>query len=145
MRPVDASALIDRFNKLAEKYRNVYDLETPASIVEECALEVSLAPTLDITKDNIVPDNYWIPVNQFKPEVLECISERGKQKPVLLYSENGQSMYIGWYIGKDYRGIDSYISRTSLNAYQCITRKITHWMPLPEPPYRTDVKEKNDG
>lgn len=78
--------------------------------------------------------NGWISVNDRKPPAIPGTGEhfRKENKPVLLLAGKHGSVYVGWYIGEDYRGIDCYISRTSLNAFQYITRKITHWMRIPE-------------
>lgn len=76
----------------------------------------------------------WISVMVRKPEAIPGTGEyfRKENKPVLLLAGKHGAVYVGWYIGEDYRGIDCYISRTSLNAFQYITRKITHWMQIPE-------------
>ena len=76
----------------------------------------------------------WISVKDRLPGELKDLSLRKTQKPVLLYAEKDGAIYVGWYCGRDYRGIDCFISRTSMNAYQHITKKITYWMPMPEPP-----------
>ena len=79
----------------------------------------------------------WIPVTERFPEPVSAQTRR-KTKPVLLYSPKG-GFYVGWYFGKDYRG-HLFTNRTSRDSRQYITTKITHWMPLPEPP-----KEEDDG
>ena len=76
----------------------------------------------------------WVSVKDQLPGELKDLSLRKTQKPVLLYAEKDGAIYVGWYCGRDFRGIDCFISRTSMNAYQHITKKITYWMPMPEPP-----------
>lgn len=79
----------------------------------------------------------WISVKDHKPPAILEKQFRGENAPVLLLAGKQSAVYVGWYIGEDYRGIDCYISRTSLDAFQSITRKITHWMPIPELPEET--------
>lgn len=74
----------------------------------------------------------WIPVTERFPEPV-CVQTRRKTKPVLLYSPKG-GFYVGWYFGKDYQGHHLFTNRTSKDSLQYITTKVTHWMPLPEPP-----------
>jgi hypothetical protein len=76
----------------------------------------------------------WISVKDGKPPSIREPRYRDAFRPVFLYTKKDNSVYVGWYLGEDYRGIDCYISRTSMKSYQHITKKITHWMPLPELP-----------
>ena len=76
----------------------------------------------------------WISVKDGKPPSIREPRHRDAFRPVFLYTKKDNSVYVGWYLGEDYRGIDCYISRTSMKSYQHITKKITHWMPLPELP-----------
>ena len=76
----------------------------------------------------------WISVKVAKPTPIHRECDRNKHLPVLLYARKDDSIYVGWYVGEDYRGIDCYISRTSMSSYQHITKKITHWMPRPKTP-----------
>ena len=75
----------------------------------------------------------WISVKAKLPPSVTC-RNRNEYEPVMLYAPKDGSVYIGWYFGKDYRGVNQFICRTSMNAYQYITKKITHWMQMPEPP-----------
>ena len=81
----------------------------------------------------------WISVKDQLPDELKDLSLRKTKKPVLLYAAKDGAIYVGWYYGRDYRGVDCFISRTSMNAFQYITKKITYWMPLPPPPENTDT------
>ena len=76
----------------------------------------------------------WHCVADEKPEEIGSTLHRDEHDPILLYAEKSHAFYVGWYVGKDWRGVDEFINRTSLNSWQYITRKITHWMPLPKPP-----------
>ena len=76
----------------------------------------------------------WISVKDRKPPSIREPRYRDAFRPVFLYTKKDNSVYIGWYLGEDCRGIDCYISRTAMTSYQHITKKITHWMPLPELP-----------
>ena len=82
----------------------------------------------------------WISVKDRLPGELKDLSLRKTQKPVLLYAKKDGAIYVGWYYGRDYRGIDCFISRTSMNSFQYITKKITYWMPMPAPPKDGDVE-----
>lgn len=73
-----------------------------------------------------------IPVTERFPKPVSAQNRR-KTKPVLLYSPKG-GFYVGWYFGEDYRGKHIFTNRTSKDSLQYITTKVTHWMPLPEPP-----------
>lgn len=90
---------------------------------KQCLEDIDAAPTI----------GGWISVKDRKPPAIPGCEKKFREEndPVLLLAGKQSAIYVGWYIGEDYRGIDCYISRTSLNAYQYITRKITHWMPLP--------------
>ena len=76
----------------------------------------------------------WISVKVAKPTPIHRECDRNEHPPVLLYARKDDSIYVGWYVGEDYRGIDCYISRTSMSSYQHITKKITYWMPRPKTP-----------
>ena len=79
----------------------------------------------------------WTSVKEALPGSVAA-RDRMAVEPVLLYSPKG-GVYVGWYYGKDWSGIDKFINRTSRDSKQYITTKVTHWMPLPEVP-----KEKRD-
>lgn len=112
MRPIDADAL------KKDLTRFYYGEVTARELIDE-------QPTV----------GGWISVKDQKPKAIESVNNRYDYKPVMLYAPNNDSYYIGWYVCKEeYSGRDLYISRTSLYAYQVITKKITHWKPLPMPP-----------
>lgn len=81
----------------------------------------------------------WISVMKRKPKPVTAQNRR-KTEPVLLYSPKG-GYYIGWYYGVDGNGNDKYLNRTSRESRQYITTKVTHWMPLPEPPKEGQTDE----
>jgi hypothetical protein len=75
----------------------------------------------------------WIPVTERLPE--KCPQPYDdKTKWCLLYTPVDGCMHIGWYTGKDYRGRDMWRTLSAMRSYQTCTKKVTHWMPLPEPP-----------
>jgi len=81
---------------------------------------------------DVEPKQRWIPVTERLPKPVS-LQTRRKTKPVSLYSPKG-GFYVGWYFGEDYRGHHLFANRTSKDSLQYITTKVTHWMPLPEPP-----------
>jgi len=110
MRPIDADALMDYCSNQKGK-------------------------TIDANDIARFPTAFgWISVKDRKPPSIREPRYKDAFRPVLLYTKKDNSVYVGWYLGEDYRGIDCYISRTSMKSYQNITKKITHWMPLSEPP-----------
>lgn len=79
----------------------------------------------------------WHCVADEKPEEIESVGHKDEHDPILLYAEKSHAFYVGWYVGRNWKGVDEFINRTSLDSWQYITRKITHWMPLPKPPERS--------
>lgn len=118
MRPIDADALIGSLHNHA--FLEGDDRSIVYNVIQK-------QPTV----------GGWISVKDHKPPAIPGARFREENAPVLLLAGKQSAVYVGWYIGADYRGIDCYISRTSLNAFQYITRKITHWMPIPELPEET--------
>ena len=92
-----------------------------------CTNAIKRIPAADVE-----PKQRWNPVTERLPEPV-FVQTRRKTKPVLLYSPKG-GFYVGWYYGQDYRGHHIFTNRTSKDSLQCITTKVTHWMPLTEPP-----------
>ena len=79
----------------------------------------------------------WHCVADEKPEEIESVLHKDEYDPILLYAEKSHAFYVGWYVGRNWEGVDKFINRTSLDSWQSITKKITHWMPLPKPPERS--------
>ena len=119
-RPIDATTLRAEFTG---NFNGGY------YTVAEIKAIIDTAPTLD--KDINVPGK-WISVKDALPGSVTA-RDRMAVEPVLLYSPKG-GVYVGWYYGKDWYGIDKFISRTSRDSMQYITTKVTHWMPLPKAP-----------
>ena len=81
--------------------------------------------TADHLISNGVTVQKWIPVTERLPE------EEGL---VLIICKNG-AMFVG-YLGKKYGVLeDRWLIKTALNSTKLLNKgRVTHWMPLPEPP-----------
>lgn len=64
----------------------------------------------------------WIPVTERLPESYE---------PVLAVCNSGK-IFVGEYVDLGWRTL--WRIKTARDSTKEITRKVTHWMPLPEPP-----------
>lgn len=135
MRPIDADAYAAEMKKRQDACMEAMELASydgeQFSPKEHWAGVLAVFAEAKLTLDDMPTLGCWISVKDRKPPAIPGERFREENDPVLLLAGKQRAVYIGWYIGADYRGIDCYISRTSLNAYQHITRKITHWMPLP--------------
>jgi hypothetical protein len=74
---------------------------------------------------NGVTLNQWIPVTERLPE---------EDKKILVLCKNG-AMFVG-VMGKFYGGTEiRFMTCTALNSTKLLNKgRVTHWMPLPEPP-----------
>ena len=77
--------------------------------------------------------NEWISVKERLPEA-RSYPHPEIEKAVLIYTPVDGYVHIGWYAGKDYRGRDKWNTLSAMRSYQVCTKKVTHWMPLPESP-----------
>lgn len=75
----------------------------------------------------------WIPVSERLPKESGFWFDDMKEA-LLIYTPVDGCMHIGWYIGKDWRGRDTWNVLTVMRSVQTCKKKVTHWMPLPEPP-----------
>lgn len=75
----------------------------------------------------------WISVNDKLPNVA-VPHERCMYNAVLLYTPVDGYVHIGWYGGKDYRGQNKWYSLSAMRSYQTVTKKVSHWMRLPQRP-----------
>ena len=89
----------------------------------------SIADHLLANGVTFVTDNHvggkWIPVTERLPE---------KEKAVLLRFASGDMVVGDWYYEEE--GTTSWESHTDDGWVTYCEGKITHWMPLPEPPMR---------
>ena len=82
----------------------------------------------------------WISVEERLPEGIVDSRECDMGNAVLLYTPVDGYVHIGWFMRKDYRGRDLWHTLSAMRSHQTLTKKVTHWMPLPEPP-----KEDTNG
>lgn len=78
-----------------------------------------------VTLDNQVSSSKWIPVTERLPEGEEL---------VMIHCKNG-AMFVG-YCGKQYVDCERrWRIKTALNSTKLLNLgRVSHWMPLPEPP-----------
>ena len=68
----------------------------------------------------------WIPVEERLPE---------EGKRCLLYTPCDGILYVGYYAGKDkWQHRHKWRLVTAMRSTQTLTKKVTHWMPLPKAP-----------
>lgn len=81
----------------------------------------------------LTPQNEWVSVEERLPKSIV--------NKVLVYCENG---YIGYGHYEKYQGEETWYNLesgepfASWNLENCSPYKVTHWMPLPNPPERED-------
>ena len=79
-----------------------------------------------------VQQTRWIPVEERLPE---------EGKRCLLYTPCDGILYVGYYAGKDnWQHRHKWRLVTAMRSTQTLTKKVTHWRPLPEAP----KEEKKD-
>lgn len=72
----------------------------------------------------------WIDVNERLPE---------DGVYVLLYTPKDDKIRIGWHVHPAWEMCREWMLITSMNSHQMLTRKPSHWMPLPQKPGRSEV------
>ena len=105
--------------QLLEMFCAGYTLEKPdySNVFEKMA---SLAED--------TPPNEWVRVEERLPEEKEMC---------LLYTPRDGIMCVGFYAGNDnWEHKHKWKLVTAMRSSQTLTKKVTHWMPLPEPPDR---------
>lgn len=84
--------------------------------------EVEDLPTIE--PESLRPS--WIPVEERLPE---------KKRMCLLFTPCDGFMCVGFYAGNDnWEKRDKWEIITAMRSTKMLTKKVTHWMPLPEPP-----------
>ena len=78
----------------------------------------------------------WVSVEERLPDVGEIC---------LFYTPCDGFMGIGFYDGRDdYQHKDKWKIITAMRSTKILTKKVTHWMPLPAPPDRRPPERKED-
>ena len=110
---------------------NLADRVIASNDVQWCLLE--LQDILEAEDPTPTPQNEWVRVEERLPESIV--------NKVLVYCENG---YIGYGHYEKYQGEETWYNLesgepfASWNLENCSPYKVTHWMPLPNPPERED-------
>ena len=112
--------------KAADAWRNTDTYHQAAQIIDMLVEELEQNPTL-------TTQNEWVSVEDRLPQSII--------NKVLVYCENG---YIGYGHYEKYQGEEMWYNLesgepfASWNLENCSPYKVTHWMPLPNPPERED-------
>ena len=122
--------------KLIELINDHTCLEEKDNCAEECAVcladylianGVTIQPLTDC-KQPVTDNNVgckWIPVTERLPELIPCNAGTAYSEAVIVWTDNRKAMVAVW------DGIDFLCAAGYWEAWG---EKITHWMPLPEPP-----------
>ena len=92
-----------------------------------------LISDIQMMPPTLTPQNEWVSVEDALPESIV--------NKVLVYCENG---YIGYGHYEKYQGEETWYNLesgepfSSWNLQNCSPYKVTHWMPLPEPPEKEE-------
>lgn len=98
-----------------------------------------LISDIQMMPPTLTPQNEWISVEDRLPQSII--------NKVLVYCENG---YIGYGHYEKYQGEETWYNLesgepfASWNLENCSPYKVTHWMPLPNPPEREDGDANHD-
>lgn len=86
---------------------------------EDIIASIENAPTLTLS-------NKWISVEKELPR---------EKRMCLIYTPCDGFMCVGFYDGHDnWQNKDRWMIITALRSTRTLTKKVSHWMPLPEPP-----------
>ena len=122
--------------KLIEKLRteSLYKDKATLEIMDLCMDAALALEQLQAENDRLkeeVQQMQWIPVEERLPE---------EGKRCLLYTPCDGILYVGYYAGKDkWQHRHKWRLVTAMRSTQTLTKKVTHWMPLPAVP--KEVKE----
>lgn len=74
----------------------------------------------------LIQQNKWISVEKELPR---------EKRMCLIYTPCDGFMCVGFYDGHDnWQNKDRWMIITALRSTRTLTKKVSHWMPLPEPP-----------
>ena len=121
MRMIDGDRLLRELTALS--HGQVW----PGWTYEGIRLLIERQPTL-------TPPNEWVSVDERLPEEKEMC---------LLYTPRDGIMCVGFYDGDDnWEHKHRWKLVTAMRSSQTLTKKVTHWMPLPAPPDSQKKGEK---
>ena len=105
MRPIDADALIKRWDEMSVRGRTEFDQE------------IMVAPSIDIDR----PQGEWVPCSERLPSEKDYIGD------VVIWCTDKSIVGVGWY----YESTKSWA--TIDDTFPSILGKVIAWMPLPNP------------
>ena len=76
----------------------------------------------------------WIDAKCALPEPIHP-DKRCRYNSVLVYTPWDDMIRVAWYLGKDYRGIHTWIVPSARNGYKYLTQTVSHWQTLPKVPW----------
>lgn len=109
-----------------------YDEQDKEDVIKQVCCIIDNWPTLPQSSNE--PLTGWVSVKERLPDV---------GKICLFYTPCDGFMGIGFYDGRDdYQHRDKWKIITAMRSTKILTKKVTHWMPLPEPPDRRQPEEE---
>ena len=111
---IERSELVERINKYVE----LTNPEEQEWVKDECIRQAHAMPSVNVGE--------WISVDERLPH---------SQQMVIGYTPCDGYMFVGFYQKVDSPYYKSYWNViTAMRSTRKMTKKVTHWMPLPEPP-----------
>lgn len=111
---IERSELVERINKYVE----LTNPEEQEWVKDECIRQAHAMPSVNVGE--------WIRVDERLPH---------SQQMVIGYTPCDGYMFVGFYQKVDSPYWKSYWNViTAMRSTRKMTKKVTHWMPLPEPP-----------
>ena len=124
-RAIDKDEAMYQLERLALEAQMVDECEE--NTIRRCIAAVKLVPTF-------TPPNEWVSVEERLPEEKEMC---------LLYTPRDGIMCVGFYAGNDnWEHKHKWKLVTAMRSSQTLTKKVTHWMPIPAPPDRRSPEGK---
>lgn len=127
---MEIEKLIKHMREEAQDYRNGRTLGRAFADAEDVLDEAAAAlEQLQAENDRLkeeVQQMRWIPVEERLPE---------EGKRCLLYTPCDRILCVGYYAGKDeWQHRHKWRLVTAMRSTQTLTKKVTHWLPLPKAP-----------